>query len=144
MILRSSHFYNIQCDAGGYSSMQVSPPFIQIPRTPLHHMLSIQLMDAGPLGVDGGRDGGEGNAREDWLCVSLGRQGMIPNVRPDREIQHTSDAQPRYPTLFCISCWRHFRMLFPLPCFIVFPNFRALTIRKISIFRFIMQDHAQS
>lgn len=116
-----SHFHSIQCDAGGYSSMQIRKfsPFIQIPRTPLHHTPSIRLMDAAPLGVRGGRGREEASVKEmqgGWLVWrSLGRRGMAPNVRPDREIQHTSDA---ISTLFSIFCWRHFRMLSPLPCFI--------------------------
>lgn len=68
-----AHFHGIQCDAGGYSSMQIRKfsPFIQIPRTPLHHAPSIRLMDAAPLGVAGGREGkggsiGEGNAG--WMA----------------------------------------------------------------------------
>lgn len=60
--------------------------------------------------------------REDSSCASEGK-GMTPNVRPDREIQHTSDAQPRYPlsSLYSASdiseCCLHFRAL-------SFPNFR--------------------
>jgi len=56
-------------------------------------------MDATPLGgleKGGGESIGEGNARR-AASVSIGKQGMTPNVRPDREIQHTSSAPPRYP-----------------------------------------------
>lgn len=66
-----------------------------------------------------GEDIGEGNAG--WRVAtgaSLGERGMTANVRPDREIRHTSDAPPRYPPLVRVptgdnvsGCCLHFRAL---------------------------------
>jgi len=45
---------------------------------------------------DGAERGiGEGNAGR-VAGVSAGKQGMATNIRPDREIQHASDAPSRY------------------------------------------------
>lgn len=85
-------------------------------------------MDAAPpegLEKGGGESIGEGNAGR-VASVSIGKQGMTPNVRPDREIQHTSHAPPRYslPALYSTDD-NVLRVLSPLPCFISFPNLRT-------------------
>jgi hypothetical protein len=123
----SSRFRGIRCTVPGrrgYSSMQIRnfSPFIQIPRTPLRATPSVRLMDAAPLRRPAGRgDGaergiGEGNAGR-AAGVSAGKQGMATNIRPDREIQHASDAPSRYSTYSSgdnVSGWcLHFRALSP-------------------------------
>lgn len=61
------------------------------------------LMDAAPLrgSAPVQEPGGKGNTRT-WLVPILGRQGMIRNVRPDREIQHTSNGPPRSSSPFFV------------------------------------------
>jgi len=84
-------------------------------------------MDAAPVGglEKGGESIGEGNAGR-ATSVSIGKQGMTPNVRPDREIQHTSHAPPRYPLPVLYSTDDNvLRVLSPLPYFISFPNLRT-------------------
>lgn len=85
-------------------------------------------MDAAPLeGPEkgGGENIGKGDA-ERAASVSIGKQGLTPNVRPDREIQHTSHTPPRYllPALYSTDD-NVLRVLSPLLCFISFPNSRA-------------------
>lgn len=71
--------------------------------------------------------------------MSFGRRGMAPNVRPDREIQHTSDALSRdihsllYILLATFPDVVYTSVLYRSPTF-------ALTIGKISIFRSVTQD----
>lgn len=95
-----------------------------------HHcvILPVRLMDAAPVGgleKGGGESIGEGNAGR-ATSVSIGKQGMTPNVRPDREIQHTSHAPPRYPLPVLYSTDDNvLRVLSPLSCFISFPNLRT-------------------
>lgn len=115
--------------------------------------LSVRLMDAaspslsqerergretarGREGVAMGRSRGigEGNAGR-VAGVSLGKQGMTRNVRPDREIQHASDPPPRYPpsrpyipaAITFPGCCLHLPLLYR-------PVTYAPTIGKISIF----------
>lgn len=106
-----------------------------------HHciILPVRLMDAVSLGglEKGGDESiGEGKAVGRAASVSIEKQGMTPNVRPDREIQHTSHAPPRYPlpalystvTITFSGCVSTSVLSHSLTY--------ALTIGKISIFRF--------
>lgn len=95
-----------------------------------HHCIipPVRLMDAAPLGgpdKGGGESIGKGNAGR-VASVSIGKQGMTPNVRPDREIQHTSRAPPRYPLPALYSTDDNvLQVLSPLLCFISLPNLRT-------------------
>lgn len=102
--------YSVPATGGGYSSMQIREfplPFVRIPCTHVRCTSTARTVN----GYDSipSRTGGsveameEGHRRRkcreedvDW-CESLGERRMTPNVRPDREIRHTSDAPLRYP-----------------------------------------------
>lgn len=62
------------------------------------------IPSGGSAGAGDGEDIDEGNAGR--RVASLGKRGMTPNVRPDREIRHTSDAPLRYPPPCPCSNWR--------------------------------------
>lgn len=69
-----------------------------------HRPRTVNGYDSIPSGTGGSVEAmEEGHRRRkcreedvDW-CESLGERRMTPNVRPDREIRHTSDAPLRYP-----------------------------------------------
>lgn len=114
-------------------------PFIQIPRTPLHHTPSARLMDATPLGVRGGGGGsiGEGNAgrivrvprkARGWLQTydPIGKSSIRPTLSRDiHSLLYILLAT--FPVVVSTS------VLYRSLTF-------ALTIRKISIFRFVIPE----
>lgn len=103
--------YSVPATGGGYSSMQIREFPSPIHTNSMHarslhqhRPRTVNGYDSIPSGTGGSVEAmEEGHRRRkcreedvDW-CESLGERRMTPNVRPDREIRHTSDAPLRYP-----------------------------------------------